>query len=222
MYCRELLNASFPGLRVIEEYGYERQRGKSFKTPDVLLYENDELAVIFECKVTRMSYDARFGENSITADERGYNEMAKGIFQVWRFVSHKRRGFLPNERFRHDVKGVVLTLDTWLSMATATLNDVFDRARVLCAEKDRDILLEDQIPVAFCSIEDLERTVSTATPESFLAAVRTATEKRFRGYMLWTVHRDEVRVERQNNEYPFKERIAEVLPWWNDFGNASS
>lgn len=214
-YCREFLEATLPGLGITGSYKYQARKGQNHESPDVLLYENGELSVIFECKATRMSYQARFSEDPIADEQRGYMEIARGVFQIWRFASHVRRGILSKERIRTDVKGVVLTLDTWLSMANAMQSDVFKLARRIAAEKDPEITEDDLIGVTFCPIEDLEQTVSKATPASLLTAVRAATEKRFQGWMLSSVHREVAPHVRENTEYPFANRIGEVLPWWN-------
>jgi hypothetical protein len=148
--------------------------------------------------------------------------MARGVFQVWRFASHGRRGLLPDERFRPDVKGVVLTLDTWLSMASPMQDDVFTLAREMAAERDPEIIDQDCIPVTFCPIEDLEQTLASATPASFLDSVRAASEERHQGWMLGSVHRQLAPDVRPNNDYPFVEKISEVLPWWTRFSTSAS
>jgi hypothetical protein len=222
VYCRELLGNMLTGLRVRGSYKYPIRKGQIVDTPDVLLYEGEGLSVVFECKATRMSYQARFSENPMADDRRGYAEMARGIFQIWRFVSHRRRGLLSEERFRANVTGVVLTLDTWLSMANTMLDDVFGFASEIADKRDPEILEEDRIPVIFCSIEDLEHTLAVSTPASFLGTIGAATEERFKGWMISSVHREFAPDLRVNNDFPFAEKVAEVLPWWTRFRTSSS
>jgi hypothetical protein len=71
--------------------------------------------------------------------------------------------------------------------------------------------------VIFCSIEHLEQTLGTATGASFFRAVNAATEDRFHGWQLSSVHGEVAPDVNENNGYPFEGRIAEVLPWWDRF-----
>ena len=217
-YCCELLSRMYSDLDVSGEYNYQLRKGRGFDTPDVLIRQDRELAIIGECKATRMSHEARFSEDPLTANPRGLGEMAKGVFQIWRFASHIRRGLLPNERCRTDVRGLILTLEPWLLMSRNIFEGVLQEAHRRAAEKDPDIGPEDRIPVIFCSIEDLEQTVSTATSASLLQAVRTAADENLRGWLLQHVHRDHVAHVPQQNDYPFKYHLVDVLPWWDRFG----
>ena len=219
-YCQELLGHMLPSHVVKGSYKYPLRKNR-IDTPDVLVYEGGMISLIVECKATRMSYEARFSEDPLGDARRGYEETANGVFQIWRFVSHHRRGLLGQERLRNDVKGIVLTLDTWLSMAHPMQADVLVLARTMSAAKDPDIIAADQIPVIFCPVDEFEYTLSVATEASFFQSVNAATEERFQGWQLSGVH-DEIAPEASaRNDYPFKDRVAEVFPWWNRFGQSS-
>lgn len=217
-YCCDFLAYMLPDIRVRGSYKYIIQKGRELDTPDVLLYEANEISIVFECKATRMSYQARFSEAPLVDDPRGYAELTKGVFQIWRFVSHHRRGLVRGERIRSDVKGVVLTLDTWLSMATEMQREVLTLAKQMAVERDGEIVDEDRIPIVFCPVEHLEQTLSVATTASFLETVKAAATEPYEGWMLWNVHREVAPGGRMKNSYPFAERISEVLPWWSRFG----
>jgi hypothetical protein len=216
-YCLEFLRSMLPSHVVAGSYKYPFRKNQ-IDTPDVLVYDQGAISLILECKATRMSYEARFSEDPMAEARRGYAEMAKGVFQIWRFASHHRRGLLRQERLRSDVKGIILTLDTWLSMADVTRSDVLELARTMAATGDSDIIEADQIPLIFCPIEDLEATLSTATDASFFRAVSAATEERFQGWQLWGVHSEIAPDVKENNGYPFEGLMAEVMPWWSRFG----
>jgi hypothetical protein len=216
-YCTEFIRDMLPRHVVCSSYKY--QSGKNqLDSPDVLVYEEGAISLIFECKATRMSYEARFSEDPIADARRGYEEMAKGVFQIWRFASHHRRGLLKEERLQDGPKGIVLTLDTWLSMANAMQSEVLELARTMSQNRDPDIIEADRIPVVFCPIDDLEETLLVATDASFFRAVDAATEERFYGWALSSVHRDIAPEIRESKTYPFENRMAEVLPWWSLFG----
>lgn len=214
-YCLAFLKSMLPSHVVTGSYKYPVRKNQ-VDTPDILVYEQDAISLVLECKARRLSYEARFSENPVEDARSSYEEIAKGVFQIWRFVSHHRRGLLQ-QKLRGDVKGIVLTLDTWLSMANTMQADVLDLARSMATRSDPEINGADQIPIIFCPIDDLEQTLKGATENSFFNAVRAATEQQFWGWMLSGVHDRIAPDVRKNNGYPFEERMSEVLPWWDLF-----
>ena len=50
-----------PSYVVSGSYKYSLRRNQ-IDTPDILVYERGAISLIFECKATRMSYEARFSE----------------------------------------------------------------------------------------------------------------------------------------------------------------
>jgi hypothetical protein len=213
-YCRDFLQSMLPSYVVSGSYEYNLGKNQ-IAGPDVLVKNGEEIALIVECKATRMSYEARFSEDPISDARRGYDEIAKGVFQIWRFVSHHRRGLVGGTLLRDDARGIVLTLDTWLSMAKHMQSDVLNLAKSMAAARDPEIIEADQIPVIFCPVDDLELTLCTATEVSFFRSVKAATEDRFHGWQLADVHRQIAPELKRVKEYPFKERVADVLPWWS-------
>lgn len=215
-YCLSYLQSMLPSHLITGSYKYPVERNQ-IESPDILVHHQKAISLILECKATRMNYEARFSDNPLGDARRGYEEIAKGVFQIWRFASHCRRGLPQLQPLRSDVKGIVLTLDTWLSMANAMQSDVLDIARSMAASRAPEMAEADQIPVIFCPIDDLEHTLSEATETSFFEAVNAATEDRYRGWMLWGVHGEIAPDVKENNGYPFEQRMPEVLPWWRRF-----
>lgn len=214
-YCLDFTRAMMPNTHVDGEIKY-LFNSNYIKSPDMLIYRQNQLAIIMECKATRMSYEARFGEEPLVEAARGYDEMAKGIFQIWRFVSHIRRGYVTDVQIANDVKGVVITLDAWLSMARHMIVEVFVRARRLATERDPEISADDQIPVRFCMIDDLEKTLAKSTQESFLNTIAGSMDDEHRSWMLASIH-DKLNPEVGifEREFPFSHRLAEVQgTWW--------
>ncbi len=214
-YCIELLQLMLPSRSVRSSFKYQLKKGSSVDSPDILVGDDqDTVSIVFECKARRLSYEARFSEDPVADEREAYEEMAKGVFQIWRFVSHHRRGLIVDGQLCANVKGVVLTLDTWMSASGIMREEVFALAQER-AEVDSEITKEDRVPVIFCPITELEQTLSVATDASFFKAIYAATEDRFQGWMLWGVHQEVTSELGIDNDYPFENRIAEVLPWWN-------
>lgn len=163
-----------------------------------------------------MSFAAKFSEKPL--DEPGYDEIAKGVYQLWRFFSHCRRG-LVNRDLSENAVGVVLTLDSWLTMAHTLYDEIFRRARVMAAQKNIFIIDEDERPIVFCAISDLERSLVWASKSSFVAAIREASKPDNHGWIFNSVHEKFVDEDAQLQPYPMLNRMGEVLPWWEMMGN---
>lgn len=210
LYAGDLFR-SVADLNVAESYTY-RLRGNNVDTPDLLLRVRADLTLPVECKAKRMTIQAKFGENPIAEASAGYDEIAKGVFQLWRFFSHARRG-LHNEPVAQAPAGLVLTLDSWLSMAGVLRDEVVKRAEAMAA-RDPEITAEDRKPVVFCSIEDLEQTLRASDAAEFQRAfTAAATSEEYTGWALPNVL-ERVREREIENPFPFNERMGEVMPWW--------
>ncbi|HET6970475.1 MAG TPA: hypothetical protein VFH92_05065, partial [Phenylobacterium sp.] len=84
-YTRDFLNAALPDRRAVACPKY-RWKGQPVAGPDVLLYDGARLAAVIECKARKMSLRGRYAESSPTAED-GVEELAKGVFQLWKYVS---------------------------------------------------------------------------------------------------------------------------------------
>lgn len=216
-YCRDLLAHMLPNSSVRASFKYQVKKGALIGTPDILLGDRaGAVSVVFECKAARMSYEARYAEDPVATAQTGFKDIAKGVFQIWRFASHLRRGLVPGASLQPGLRGVVLTLDTWLS-APSTLNEEVMALATARADKDPGITETDRIPVLFCSIDDLEFTLNAASQASFFQALDAIDEDRFRGWRLSNLHEKVAPGVNMDNGYPFKDRIVEVLPWWDQF-----
>jgi hypothetical protein len=158
-----------------------------------------------------MSFNAQFAEAPLDEDPRGYEELAKGVYQIWRFCSHGRRGVV-GERLAAEPAGVLLTLDSWTMLSPASYAWIFEEAARL-ADAEGEIASDDRIPVAISAIEDFEVALAKCPEAHLPAALRRAGAAKYRGWMLGNVLDREGHVG-GGRPYPFSERLEEVLPWW--------
>jgi hypothetical protein len=207
-YCFNYLKAQLPEMDWHWEEKYRAASGP-IDTPDILLMQGNLVELVVECKATRMSYSAKFGHG----DQRGFSDLIKGVYQLWRFFSHCRRGIV-DFTLGTDAVGIVLTLDDWLVMAKPQQEEVMAAARVMALEKDPGILPQDQKPVAFVAITSMEATLATATTASFLQAVRACAGPDYQGWMLSKVHERFHDSSQPIKSYPFRDDMARLLPWW--------
>jgi hypothetical protein len=166
--------------------------------------------MVGECKAKRMSFQARFADDPYDAAEGGYEELAKGVFQIWRFASHVRRGLVPGRRLAEGWLASVITVDPWLSMARNEEKRVVERANAM-ADEAGGMDIEDRRPVPVCPIEDVEYVLQNGDSDTLLQALREVSVGEKQGWILSTAHPAPVGEERP---YPFTERIADILPWW--------
>jgi hypothetical protein len=192
-----------------KEYGPKKKR---HRTPDILVASDTGIVAAIECKAKRMSFDARFADDPVASASLGFDELAKGMFQLWRFFSHARRGLTGDLSVDVMCQGVIVTADSWLTMAAKQAEKVVATAHIL-ADAEGGIEDVDRRDIAFCQIDDVEYSLQNGTAKSFLAACREIASGRKKWFMLSVAHSANRDIPR---EYPFEHRIPELLPWLDD------
>ena len=217
-YCADLISATMGRFNVERAYSYG-PKGAQFESPDVFVKDQGKLKIVAECKATKLTYLAQFAEDPFEAAKKQYTQLAKGVFQLWRFFSHSRRG-LVDEDLANDCHAVVFTLDAFMQMGRDPKNKVFTEANAL-ADGDGNITPEDRKHVVICPIYDLEYILVLATEDSLLASLKASKEVKYQGWMLREIHRDTGAPKEfdKPKRYPFD--IGNVLPWWNRLSELS-
>jgi hypothetical protein len=185
-------------------------------SPDVLIKDQGKLVIVVECKATKLTYLAQFAEDPFEAAKKQYTQLAKGIFQLWRFFSHVRCQ-LVEEDIATDCHAVVVTLDPFMQISRDQENKVFAEASAL-ADEDSNITLEDRKHVVICPVTELESILSRATDDTLLASLKASNEEKYQGWMLFNIHRDTGAAKQFGKPKPYPFDLENVLPWWNRFG----
>jgi hypothetical protein len=212
--CRLLLEAFLPDLNVILEFKYGPAK-RRLDSPDLFLVDGGETVAIIECKGKKAPISVKLGDEVDPLRDPAFAELAKGAFQIWRFVSHVRRGLVetPGGKLAKDVPGLVLLMDTWLEMSGNQMQDVLARARQTCAQNEPEILSEDQIPVAFCNVDEFENVLRSTTTAGFLRTIKEASAPERGGWLLSSL-KDDIAVESQDKGDPFESHLEQVIKWW--------
>ncbi|WP_091957297.1 hypothetical protein [Bradyrhizobium shewense] len=211
-YCLELSTAILPELKPTGSFHYKF--GKQYDSPDLFLHDQSGRAcVVVECKAKKMSLAAKFSDDPMTSASAAFSEIIKGVVQIWRFHSHCRRNPTIKDLAPSSM-GVLLTLDPWLQMSNQH-ERVFEEAIKIADQIDPDIIDDDRKPILFCSIDDFENTLEVASEKSFLEALNSSASPKFRGWFLFNVHQA-IGAQEKKNPYPFADRVAGLLPGWND------
>jgi hypothetical protein len=184
-------------------------------TPDLIgiAHDTENVAFAIECKASRMSIAARCADDAVA--ERGYDDMVKGILQLWKFFSHCRRG-LTGRDVASNAVGMVLTLDNWLEVGSTLQSELVVLAVQRAEQHDPAILAEDRRPIIFCSMPDMEKALIRATSSSFRTALEVASGEERNGWAFSSVHQDVADPAVATRDFPFEDDIARLLPWWGE------
>lgn len=211
-YCAAYIEALMGRFKVSRAYRYEPKKGAPVDTPDLLVKDGGKVVLAVECKATKLTYLAQFAEDPFEAEKKQYLQIANGVFQLWRFFSHVRRG-LVKEPVDAETSAMVLTLDSFLKMNRELKAKVIEEATSL-AEKEGDIAAEDRRRVVFCPMHGLEEVVSLSTEDSFLATLKAAQEEKYIGWELREITREEKTGKEKIEPKKFPFELDGLLPWW--------
>lgn len=188
-----------------------RHRGNPVDTPDVVVSDSGRVVVVVECKATKLTLGAQFADDPVTEAKREHEEIAKGIFQLWRYFSHARRGLVTGHDVSPDAHGVVLTLEPWLILDPRFEKHLVEQAGKLAA-MDPEISERDRRKVLICSIQELEVTLARSDEDAFLRTLTAARDEKYWGWMLSTVLAESKNASESLKPFPFGP--GDVLPWW--------
>jgi len=208
-YSIALLRGMLSGAHFAPEATYRTRLGP-IATPDILMRSDDgEVQLAIECKASRMSVTARFGE--APEGDRGYDEIAKGVMQLWRYYAHCRQG-VADDRLAEGAQGMILTMDEWFAGRSTVISQIVARANELADASAHEIPLADRRPVAFCTISELEVVLATATPASLQETVQVGSGDRA-GWIFSILHDELLSEKAMPRPYPFEDALNELLPW---------
>jgi hypothetical protein len=213
-YVFDLLRRMMPGTRFEPEGSYRTSHG-AIASPDVLMRgADDTIRLAIECKASRMSVAARFG--AAPKEDRGYEEIAKGVMQLWRYFGHCRRHVAP-DHLANDAGAMVLTMDEWFAGRSTVIPQIMTRANELADASPHKIEEVDRKPVAFCTVSELESVLATATPASLLETVRIGSGDRV-GWIFSILHAEVAAAKTVPREYAFEDELPALLPWYARLG----
>ncbi|KKZ87127.1 hypothetical protein B5K05_09820 [Rhizobium phaseoli] len=214
-YIRKLVEAYHPRLQALKGQPYGRSKATFVDPPDCLIKDGDGIKVAIECKATKLTFEAQFSDNPMIAAKQGFEQVAKGIFQLWRFFSHARQEIYSAHKVSPTAHGIVLTMDSWMQMAHKLRRVALEEARKLAAS-DPNIIEEDMRMVVFASVQELNETFAQTETNGFIEVLAHAVTEKYEGYGLPELMRD-CGVPLTRKRFPMD--VAEILPWWAKIKN---
>lgn len=217
--CKLMLEAFLPDLQVVPEFRFGPAKHR-IDSPDFFLTDKGETLAIIECKAKKAPISVKLGEEIDPLHDPAFAELAKAAFQIWRFVSRVRRGMVeaPGGRLASGAPGVVVLMDTWLEMSGGQIEEVFERARAMVAEKEPEILAEDQIPLVFCNIDELENVLRSTTARGAMLTLREAVKTERAGWLLTSLQNEVAKDERADKDDALDPYLDDVVKWWPKAG----
>ncbi|MER8734716.1 hypothetical protein NKH28_34075 [Mesorhizobium sp. M1227] len=209
-YARRSISAHCPGFECAPAVKY-RYKKNPVETPDILLMQAGRIVAVFECKATKLTFEAQYADDPVESANDGYAQIAKAIFQLWRFFSHVRRGIIKFD-IDADAPAVVLTMDAWTQMSRPLRDRLITEARKISYEKEPDMTDEDRRHPIFCPIRELDVMLTLSNEEQLLAAFRAGCEPYYQGWSIAQVRADAVPTLKGTKKYAFDP--SELLPWW--------
>lgn len=218
VYARRSIKAHCPGFDPAPalEYTYNKN---PVETPDILLNRDGRIVAVFECKATKLTFEAQYGDDPSESAKNGYSQIAKAIFQLWRFFSHVRRGIIELD-IAPDAPAIVLTMDAWTQVSRALRDAVVAEAEKIAAAREPQINEEDKRRPVFCPIQELDHMLTVSDEDQLLAAFRAATDVHYQGWSIREVRN--AAVPRLEKEKDFAFDLSEILPWWKDILKAGA
>jgi hypothetical protein len=211
-YLGAYFTAMMNRFKVRRAYRYEIKKGQGIDTPDLLVEDRDELALVVECKATKLTYMAQFAEDPVGAQKKQYAQIIKAVLQLWRFFSHVRRGLLK-EPVVANTAAMVVTLDSFLMMSQPLTDKIIAEANAL-ADAEGDIVAEDRRSVIFTPTQALEGAMSVSTEDLFRSALKASELEKYKGWQFREICRAQASGDPGGqNPYPFQ--LDDLLPWWN-------
>lgn len=206
-YCKQLLERMLPGSRVSESHKHKAGMG-IVDSPDIII-QSEAVHIIVECKSKRMRVEGRYSEDPLVDDPTGIDEIAKAVFQLWRYFAFLRlNGPEPQVR----TIGLVVTLDSWYMISKEIRDAVFTRAREKAA-REPTIAEVDMTEVIVTPVRHLEIALLATDEQGFLASLQAALTEQHRGWFLDTIA-NHIGVAKAARSYPFEADMKSVLPWF--------
>jgi len=209
-YGKKLIEAHYPRFKVLREQSFGT-KANTYLTPDLLLKDGDTIRAVFECKATKLTFGAQYADDPFNHAREAFDQLSKGISQLWKFFSRARRGLYTQEEVAPDAHGIILTMDTWYQLQGAQMLELRAAAELLVA-KEPDMRPEDMRHIIVCSIEELDDVIAVSDEDEFLDTFTKAKTPEFINHAIPTVRQPVFAAPLPRKDYPFG--LSEVIPLW--------
>lgn len=184
----------------------------SERTPDVLLSNKERIIAAIEVKGRRQSAPVRFSEDPTRELLSSFEELAKGVFQLWKYVADSGAGLIPSVHAAgEDAQLAICTLDNWIEFGRGIEEAIYRMAERKADSATRKIHKDARKRVSIFTINDLDFILSRSDVGTLLEVIRLSLTPEFEGWLLSSVfsHRFPEKVKARSVE-----PTQDVVPWW--------
>ena len=177
---------------------------------------NNSVVAAIEIKGRRQSATIRFGENPTKDFADAYEDLSKGVFQLWKYLAESSRGLIPSEfaASENTILGVC-TLDNWIESAYGTEADIYAMAHRKADAYARGVPSEYRKNVPIFSLSDMEFVLSRSDVETLVGIVQASTTDEYRGWLLSSIFSSKFPSRSiVDDALPFRD-VNKHVPWWN-------
>ena len=157
-------------------------------TPDLFIVDKGNVVAAFELKSRKLSAAARFNDDPTKDAEEAYREIAKGIYQLWKYAEDSDNQTVPlGVRASNSTELVLLTLDDWIGRSPKVLKEIFSLANKFADEKFVSKSGHIRRAVSICTTSEIEIVLSKGPLEKLISALGASHAEKYRGWMISTV-----------------------------------
>lgn len=216
-YVEEIFSEHADDFEVKTEMVYGKTQ---LRTPDLFLKQGQSVSVALELKSRKLSINAKYGGDPVSDAEGSFDEIANGIFQLWKYAQDSSRQLVPSDVCASSTtRLVLLTLDDWLGMSKPVVDEVLVRAHSLADNKGIQKGTAIRRYVHFCTIDDVEQILNKGDIGDFVKVLDFALDARFKGWSLTSVRNELIGRAGLPEKEPLNSfvKISKTLPWWGEF-----
>jgi hypothetical protein len=192
-----------------EKYG---KKGKTKDTIDWLILDSDA-AVFVECKVKRLSHDAKTNLVSRDALLKDIGILADAVTQTYKTISEYRNGKYPSLPYDKSllVFPMIVTLENWYPLGQL-FSDELERAIVArCKDSGISADLIKEMPYTIASVEEFEAAAQIIAKVGCKKFFSEKGDKKYEGWMLEGYMNDAFKAEKNASVDLFADTYDVIL-----------
>jgi hypothetical protein len=209
-YGRKVIKAYLPEFEPGSSVPYTNKNSPA-DTPDILLKRDGQIVAVFECKATKLSFQAQYSDDPAKDAKDQYEQIAKAVFQLWKFFCHVRLGIIDHP-LAERVAPIVLTMEAFTQTSAELRTQMIEQANQMAATKEPLMTEADKRTPVFVSITELEYVLSRSTGDQLLGTFEAATLPQHGGWSINSVRDTVYANPDQLKTYPLDP--GELMPWW--------
>lgn len=209
-YVKLLLSEVCGEDKVISERRYQIKKGVNLATPDVMTLNGAILDLVIECKSTKIPLSGKILPTIGPEFSRAIEEIAKGVFQIIRFIDHVTSGIIEGLSIDHNTIFIVLTLDDWGFSLGAVERDIYDRSMKYILKRNISENF-DVRRVVIMTAQELNVLYSSRSDGEIRELLRLRGAEKYEGYHLLGLANELFGYPKCRRKFPLSGELSEIF-----------